>query len=314
LDKVESSFKWETLPLFLVPIGTTVAFIDDAHGGYFIGVSVVLVLICNAYFAVGITWVFLRPVIETLDMVTSERRLTPAFKDLQRTKHATFVAASLSLFSTTLLYLGFIIWASVFGIFWSNPWLSPMVFGQNLDSVINGVCMLLISGTLTQFLTTASLKRSKKVSKGTRVAVAPLAMHGESGVVEDRNEELVRLLQLKDGVQSIINREVKTLEQLRELAPGAIQWLKESLPLAHKDAKLKARAKQLLGNEFFISNLEHLNAWGDLIQYCSAQALEMGKEMHAYFEQHHLGDALGAAYVTSLPPLPSRIYLPPITA
>ena len=99
-----------------------------------------------------------------------------------------------------------------------------------------------------------------------------------------------------DGVGAILNGDVKSLEQLKALAPDVTKWLLESLGKAHEDQALKERLKKLLGNHFYVSNLKHLGLWDDLLQKCSAQALEMGQEMKAYFETHRLGEVLGEAY------------------
>lgn len=99
-----------------------------------------------------------------------------------------------------------------------------------------------------------------------------------------------------DGVGAILNGDVRSLEQLGALAPDVTKWLLESLGQAHEDQALKRRLKDLLGNQFYISNLQHFGLWDDLQQKCSAQALEMGQEMKAYFEEHRLGEVLGKAY------------------
>ena len=99
-----------------------------------------------------------------------------------------------------------------------------------------------------------------------------------------------------DGVGAILNGDVKSLEQLEILAPDVTNWLVESLGRAHEDQALKRRLKDLLGNQFYVSNLKHFGLWDELQQKCSAQALEMGEEMKAYFEEHRLGEVLGVAY------------------
>jgi len=99
-----------------------------------------------------------------------------------------------------------------------------------------------------------------------------------------------------DGVGAILSRKVKNVEQLKKLVPGVLMWMKLSLPVAYKDKELKARLKQLLGDDFFIPNLKHLGVWDDLINYCADEARVLGKEMQAYFEKYNLGEVLGKAY------------------
>jgi hypothetical protein len=109
-------------------------------------------------------------------------------------------------------------------------------------------------------------------------------------------EMIQEALMAPDGVESIIARKVKNLKQLKILTPAVMQWMKESLKLAHDSKEIKGRLEQLLGNEFFVLNLQHLGVWDDLVQYCSAEALRMGTPMQAYFEELNLGKALGEAY------------------
>ena len=99
-----------------------------------------------------------------------------------------------------------------------------------------------------------------------------------------------------DGVGAILNGDVKSLEDLEALAPDVTNWLLESLGQTHEDKALKRRLKALLGNHFYVSNLKHFGLWDELLQKCSAQALDMGQEMKAYFEAHNLGVVLGMAY------------------
>jgi len=99
-----------------------------------------------------------------------------------------------------------------------------------------------------------------------------------------------------DGVGAIISRKVKNMEQLKKLVPGVLMWMKLSLHVAYRDKELKARLKQLLGDDFFIPNLKHLGVWDDLINYCADEVRVLGKEMQAYFEKYNLGEVLGKAY------------------
>ena len=99
-----------------------------------------------------------------------------------------------------------------------------------------------------------------------------------------------------DEVEAIISRKVKNLEQLKKLTPGVLKWMKESLPVAYKDKELKARLKQVLGDDFFIPNLKHLGVWDDLIKHCEAEARVLGKPMQVYYEKYNLGEVLGKAY------------------
>ena len=83
---------------------------------------------------------------------------------------------------------------------------------------------------------------------------------------------------------------------MEKLAPGVLKWMKQGLPVAYKDKELKARLKQLLGDDFFIPNLKHLGVWDGLIKHCSTEARVLGEDMQAYFKKHKLGEVLGKAY------------------
>ena len=98
-----------------------------------------------------------------------------------------------------------------------------------------------------------------------------------------------------NGVDAIINGDVTSMGQLEHVAPAVTKWLINSLPLASEDATLKNRLKLVLGCEFYISNLQHLGLWDDLIKSCSAHALEMGKAMQAYYLVMQLREELGCS-------------------
>jgi hypothetical protein len=51
----------------------------------------------------------------------------------------------LAVFSSTILYINAILFTVVQGPFMTNPWLNPIVFGSNLDSICNDIGLLLLS-------------------------------------------------------------------------------------------------------------------------------------------------------------------------
>ena len=95
------------------------------------------------------------------------------------------------------------------------------------------------------------------------------------------------------AVDSIVAGNVKSIEELKQIAPHAVDWLKRSLPIAYKDKELKARVKRLLGASRFTSNLGHFHMWDSLLLDCKAEALAMGREMQQYFTDNDLGAVLG---------------------
>jgi hypothetical protein len=98
-----------------------------------------------------------------------------------------------------------------------------------------------------------------------------------------------------DPVDAIISGKVTSVEQLGQLAPSVVKWLKHSLPLAHKDKALKRKIKRLFGVARFTSNLAYFELWGDLLQECGSKALELGQDMQHCFVESDLGIKLGEA-------------------
>jgi hypothetical protein len=79
---------------------------------------------------------------------TSQRQ-SEAAKRIERTKWKTFTGVTLAVASSSVLCLNMIAFASMRGIFAPSPWLNPLVFMANVDSVLSGLSMLLVSGLLT---------------------------------------------------------------------------------------------------------------------------------------------------------------------
>jgi hypothetical protein len=70
---------------------------------------------------------------------------------LEKTKWLTLAGTSLSVISSTGLYINvllFMVLGDLGKPFWANPYLNIFVFGINLDSVLNDVGMLLACGVL----------------------------------------------------------------------------------------------------------------------------------------------------------------------
>jgi hypothetical protein len=97
---------------------------------------------------------------------------------------------------------------------------------------------------------------------------------------------------VESQVDAIIAGDV-SLEELEELAPAVVDWLKKSLPLAFKDKMLKLRIKKLLGVTRFTTNLAHFGLWDGLIRDCEAKALELGQGMQTHFIASKHGVVLG---------------------
>jgi hypothetical protein len=299
LSKLEAGFNFEIRVLYLLPIGLVVNGFSRDSGLVFIGLAVVGTICSDTYFSVAVTGVFLRPITQTLRMGGGAgSTLSPAMRNLEKTKYTTLAGCSLAVFSSTLFYINIIVGIVFQGGFVTDPWLNPIVFGVNVDSICNDVGMFMMSGSLKQLTTTATkwaattmaLKNTNKIKSD----VVPLAMHGESCVAEDNVVELLQVARMTpDAVTAILERQVRNLGQLQQLAPEVTKWIVDNLAVAHEDAGLKKRLKMLLGNAFYVSNLKHLGLWDYLIQSCAEQALEMGQELHACYQSQHLRNTLG---------------------
>jgi len=153
--------------------------------------------------------------------------------------------------------------------------------------------MLLASGIIKKFWTSMTQTQTTVVPVGN----APLAHHGLSSVMPLNSAvENVEVAQMAaHAVNAIISGEASSVQQIGKLASSAVQWLKESLPIAHQDKALKQKIKSLFGVIRFTTNLAYFELWDDLIRDCGSMALELGREMQKYFVAKDLGTVLGEA-------------------
>jgi hypothetical protein len=150
---MDKTFTWEIRVLYLVPIGMALFFINEAATYTFIAVITVGVLITDGLFSVIVAKAFLRPILQALrskgpNASLTFRRRSGAAKRIERTKWATFAGVTLAVASSSVLYLNVILWAVMRGVFAPSPWLNPIVFMVNVDSVLNNFSLLLVSGLL----------------------------------------------------------------------------------------------------------------------------------------------------------------------
>jgi hypothetical protein len=96
-----------------------------------------------------VTALFLRPIFKILGEtgnVHSVGRIS-----LEKTKWLTLAGSSLAVISSTALYINFGLWvvlAEYGKPFLANPYLNVVVFGINMDSVLNDIGMLLACGVI----------------------------------------------------------------------------------------------------------------------------------------------------------------------
>ena len=158
-------------------------FYQPRRGRAVIGIAAFLVVVSDTYFSILVTRVFYTMITEVL---TAGEGLahTEAYKELQQTKRATLISASLIVFSSTLLYFNIGLSVGIEGPFVRSCWLHPLVFGSNLDSVVNDIGMFGL-GTMWKEVTLKSknwiseVYMSSKKLRGRAYTVRPLAIQGE---------------------------------------------------------------------------------------------------------------------------------------
>jgi hypothetical protein len=144
------SFKWEARTLYIVVV-ILVAFQVSATAGLVVSaVSFILIVVMDTTFSAMITTIFLLPILEVLGEGKGAAEHSAGYKKMQQTKWMTMFGASVSVISSTLLYVNFLL--AIFGGFGSqydrSPWLNPFVFGISMDSICNDVGMLFVCGVL----------------------------------------------------------------------------------------------------------------------------------------------------------------------
>jgi hypothetical protein len=162
-------------------------------GGIFVPCAHLLSLLQSLsnhrYFNIGATAVFLKPCVQALNRTSvrnapTSPQLRPqnhsvAIKDLKKTKNLTLAGAVVIVVSSTLLYLNVVLWVIVRGPFVASPWLNPLVFGGNANSIMNDIGMMFVSG-IAKKASTTSARRS---SLGLRASTS-----GVSTVVDDNDD------------------------------------------------------------------------------------------------------------------------------
>jgi hypothetical protein len=109
------------------------------------------VFLQDTAFSAIVTALFLRPIYKVLGEGNGAAQLSPGYKSLLKTKWMTLSGACLAVFSSSALYINLLLFFTLGSPgtpFYTNPYLNIIVFGLNLDSVLNDVGMLLACGVL----------------------------------------------------------------------------------------------------------------------------------------------------------------------
>lgn len=147
LARLGSSFKWEVRVLMMLPVFMIVNPLAPDLA-YLLSFLAILGLACiDLVFTVVVQSLFLRPILHMLrlgkggGMRTFTRRM-------QTMKYEVVFGSGISVVSSTLLYINCLVFLMRSDYFENRgSWaLHPLIFGFNLDSILNDVGMLLVCG------------------------------------------------------------------------------------------------------------------------------------------------------------------------
>jgi hypothetical protein len=152
--------------------------------------AVLLIMIMDASFSIIITAISIRPIAQTLRDAGKVRTKSTGYVDLEKTMYMTLAGSTIAVLSSTILYANLLMFFNgKHEIFSENAFLNPLVLMGNIDSILNSVGMLLVSGIfkylgptvsrnlaaatsnkgLSRFSLSISTKRSGKVAAGSSV-------------------------------------------------------------------------------------------------------------------------------------------------
>jgi hypothetical protein len=112
------------------------------------------VLLIDSVASVQLTTIFLRPVVEALRRMSARIRhasMDAPLSRMQRRKWATLIGSTLAVTSSTLLYLNIFpfllrpLFYDDYGVS-NNEYANPVVFGVNIDAIMNNLGMLVACG------------------------------------------------------------------------------------------------------------------------------------------------------------------------
>ena len=116
-----------------------------------------------------VTALFLRPIFKVLGEVGDVR--SEGQISLEKTKWLTLLGASLAVISSTAFYINvglFVVLGGNGKPFTANPYLHVLVFGINLDSVLNDIGMLLACGVVKKITYETVTTRFRSLSATSR--------------------------------------------------------------------------------------------------------------------------------------------------
>jgi hypothetical protein len=114
---------------------------------------------------------FLQPILLAMAHVDDNRRSSPGFQSMQQSKHTTLVGCTIATVSSTVLYINVVLLLAN-GAFRQNNVLNPLVFMVSMDSILNCVGMLLVSGIPKAAMKV--YKRRVTKTRGVLTSVTPM--------------------------------------------------------------------------------------------------------------------------------------------
>ena len=148
LSKLEASFKWELRTLWVGLVFVIVYFFSQQAAYVFAGLIAASLIATDGAFSIVVTMIFIRPISLVLrEGGCNVTRHSKRHRELQKTMYMTLFGSSLAVFSSTALYINMIVNA-VQPKSLGSPWSHSLMFGMNLDSILNDVGMLFVCGAL----------------------------------------------------------------------------------------------------------------------------------------------------------------------
>ena len=148
LVKLNTSFKWELRTLWLGPLWV-ILYTVSRQAAVVHGVLIAVYMIAtDGAFSIVVTMIFLRPISRVLrEGGSNVARHSQGYRELQKTMYMTLFGSSLAVFSSTALFINFIV-NIVLPDSLGSPWSHSFIFGVNIDSILNDVGMLFVCGVL----------------------------------------------------------------------------------------------------------------------------------------------------------------------
>ena len=160
LENLDHSLKWELRSLYVVLVGVGVhalgSIFEDPEsqssiqdrGLQLLEYAVLWIMIMDASFSIIVTALFVLPIYETLRESGSSNAVsaTREYTNIQKSMYMTLFGSTLAVLSSTLLYFNLLVYFRDPSLLRDDSYLNPLVFGGNLDSILNNVGMLFVCG------------------------------------------------------------------------------------------------------------------------------------------------------------------------